>query len=50
MDGDFKVAPVTEDEDASLDGDASKKNMSEKELKKQKQVRSLISGHGEHQR
>ncbi len=42
MDGNFKVAPVIEDKDASLDGDASKKNMSKKELKKKKHARALI--------
>ena len=42
-DGDFKVAPVTEDEDddASFDGD-SKKNMTEAQKKKHMEARALI--------
>jgi len=42
MDTDFKVAPVTEDDDMSLDGGNLKKNMSEKEKKKQSEARALI--------
>jgi len=40
-DGDFKVAPVTDDDDMSLDGEKTK-NMSEAEKKKHTEARALI--------
>ena len=42
MDGDFKVAPVTDDDDANFDEGPGKKKLSDKEKKKQSEARALI--------
>jgi AdoMet-dependent rRNA methyltransferase SPB1 len=42
MDGDFKVAPVSDDDDMSFDEGPGKKKLSEKEKKRQSDARALI--------